>query len=392
MSKELFLIAEVNSGPISRTNTIASAAIDFNTMMWYGGSHSRFAPWTLSVQEIDSNGQIKQTVPHQWEQGRLYWTVPAETPANTCRRFRIAFDSKPGLPPAKNNLTDKVVLTDLGKEILFSFNERELCRYRYRDLFKPYFFPVYGPNGNVVRDMVRDAEGHHFHHGIWVGYGSMDQNGTNLWCESDEIRPRRGPTGRMVHESFERFTYGWIFGIFRERLAYQKPDGYVLAREWRTVRVSRPNEETLALDFEITLQEPDDTGPRNTMFSCRVAQSMRIVDASSGSKKPMEKPGKIEKTDFWVDYSGPIGSGWNGVALFDHPSNPDFPKSPGAAEYGLMSINRTYPTSDENRGGTVTYRYRAYIHNHDAKQAKVQQAWEDYAYPCLVTLSKLQKT
>jgi hypothetical protein len=118
---------------------------------------------------------------------------------------------------------------------------------------------------------------------------------------------------------------------------------------------------------------------------------MRIVGASSEGKKPMEKPGKIEKTDYWADYSGPVGLGWNGVALFDHPNNPDFPKSPGAAEYGLMSISRTYPTSDEHRGGTVTYRYRAYIHNHDAQESKVQQAWEDYAYPCLVTLSKLQK-
>ena len=401
MSQDLFFIAEVDSGAVSRTNTVANAAIDFDTRLWHAGIDSRFVPWTFDmdlsglsascVQEIDSDGQIGEVVPHQWEGGHLYWIVPGETPAHTHRSFRIAFDSNPGPPPGKNNFTDRVVLTDLGREILFSFNEQELCRYNYREVFKPFFYPVNGPDGSVVRGIIQDGEGHHFHHGIWVGYGSMDRNGTDLWCESDEIRPRRGPTGRMVHESFERYTFGRIYGIFRERLAYQKSDGYVFTREWRTVRVSRPSRETLAIDFEITLQEPEDTGPRNMMFSCRVAQSMRIVDASTREKARMEKPGKLEKTTHWADFSGPVGSGWNGVAIFEHPSNLDFPRSPSGAEYGLMSIGRTYPTSDEYRGGTVTYRYRAYVHNHDAQTANVQQAWEDYAYPCLVTLGKTQK-
>ena len=71
------------------------------------------------VQEIDSDGQIGEVVPHQWEGGHLYWIVPGETPAHTRRSFRIAFDSKSRPPPGKNNFTDRVVLTDLGREILF---------------------------------------------------------------------------------------------------------------------------------------------------------------------------------------------------------------------------------------------------------------------------------
>jgi hypothetical protein len=112
---------------------------------------------------------------------------------------------------------------------------------------------------------------------------------------------------------------------------------------------------------------------------------MRIYDAAT--KKPMEQPGKIETGVAWTDYSGPVESGWNGVAIFDHPSNPDFPKAPSASDYGLMSLSRTYPTTDIHRGATVTYLYRVWIHRHDAQKASIQQTWEDYAHPCLVTLS-----
>jgi hypothetical protein len=191
----------------------------------------------------------------------------------------------------------------------------------------------------------------------------------------------------MMHESFESFSFGLLFGFFQQRLAYQKPDGYVFAREWRTISISKPDIDTMAIDFEIKLQEPDDTGPRNTMFSCRVASSMRIYDAAA--KKPMERPGKIGKGVAWTDYSGPVESGWNGVAMFDHPGNPDFPKTPSASEYGLMSLSRTYPTTDICRGATVTYRHRVWVHRHDAQEANIQQTWEDYAHPCLVTLSGL---
>ena len=387
MAADLFLNADVDSGPIARQDTIASAAIDFHRLMWHAGSSNAFAPWSLSVEEMDGSGNSIQKVPHQWYDGSLYWKVPGSMPPNSRRRFRIGFASEPGPKPPKNNLTDRIVLTDMGNEVQFSYNKEELCRYRYRNVFKPLFFPVNGPDGNVVRDIVHDNEGHYFHHGIWVGYGSMDQNGVNLWCESDDLLPRRGPTGRMVHESFERFNFGTLFGFFRQRLAYQKPDGYVFTREWRTVRVSKPTADTMALEFEITLQEPDDTGPRRTMFSCRVASSMRIYDAAA--KKDMEQPGKIESGVGWTDYSGPVESGWNGVATFDHPRNPEFPKTPSASNYGLMSLSRTYPTTDLHRGATVTYRYRSWVHRSDAQQANIQQVWEDYAYPCLVTLSGL---
>ena len=49
-----------------------------------------------------------------------------------------------------------------------------------------------------------------------------------------------------------------------------------------------------------------------------------------------------------------------------------------------MLVGREYPQDDVHRGGAVELRYRAYIHNGDAEQGRVEHVWHDYAHPCLV--------
>ena len=382
----------VHAGPIGREDTALDVALDLDNLLWHAGVPGRFDPFTLVLMDGETRAPV------QWQDGLLSMILYGETPAGGTRPLRLSFDVLPlgeaAVPPPKNSFADRVVVTDMGSEVLFSKNQRELCRYKYRDPWKPFFFPINGPDGNVVRDRIHNAEGHHFHHGLWVAYGSMDHNSVNLWCEDDRVLPRRGPTGRIVHESFERFTFGWVYGLIRERLVYCKPDGEVFARELRTIRVYAPTEDKQMIDWAIRLVEPQDTGRRGMMFACRVAPSMRIVDKSRGwnNTKPMEKPGKIETSEDhpWVDYSGPVQDGWNGIAIFDHPTNPDYPRKPGAAEYGVMSVGREYPQDDQHRGGSVGLRYRAYVHNGDAEQGQVNQAWHDFAHPYLIDLGEVR--
>ena len=379
----------VCAGPIERTDAVIDASgLDIDNLLWHAGVDGHFDPFTLALLDVES----AEPVPIQLQDGLLSMILYGTIQAGGTRQLRLSLDVLPSgedaVPPPKNKFTDRVVVTDLGREVLFSKNERELCRYKHHDEWKPFFFPVNGPDGNVVRDRTHNAEGHHFHHGLWLAYGSMDHNSVNLWCEDTRVLPRRGPTGRIVHQAFERFTFGWVYGLVRERLAYRKPDGEVFARELRTLRVYAPTPDMQIIDWTIRLEEPQDTGRRGIMFACRVAPSMRLEDRSGGWRnvKPMAKPGKIVRgtNQPWVDYSGPVGDGWNGIALFDHPSNISYPRQPGASGYGVMSIGREYPQDDAHRGGSVDLRYRAYIHNGDAEKGRVEQAWHDYAHPCLV--------
>jgi hypothetical protein len=378
-----------HTGPIERTDPVVEVTgLDLNNLLWNAGIDGHFDPYTLSLTGDDSAARL----PVQWQDGMLSMILYGTIPARETRKLGLSFDvlpwDQPAVMPPKNVFTDRVVVTDLGCEVLFSKNDRELCRYKNRDEWKPFFYPVYGPDGNVVRDRTYNAEGHHFHHGLWLAYGSMDHNSVNLWCEDSRVLPRRGPTGRIVHETFERFTFGWVYGLIRERLKYCKPDGTPFTRELRTIRVYAPTPETQVIDWTIRLEEPHDTGRRGITFACRVAPSMRIEDRSRGwgNVKPMENPGKIDQGQDqpWVDYSGPVGDGWDGIALFDHPDNVGYPRQPGAKEYGSMSLGREYPQDDVHRGGAVDLRYRAYVHKGDAQEGRVEQAWHDYAHPCLV--------
>lgn len=387
--KKLELDMSVHAGPAERMDAVVDVAgLDINNLLWHAGVDGHFDPFTLALLDAESTAPL----PVQWQDGLFSMILYGTIQKGGTRKLRLSFDVLPwgedAAPPPKNKFTDRVVVTDLGREVLFSKNEHELCRYKHRDEWKPYFFPINGPDGNVVRDRIYNAEGHHFHHGLWLAYGSMDHNSVNLWCEDTRVLPRRGPTGRIVHQTFERFTFGWVYGLLRERLAYCRPDGEVFARELRTLRVYAPTPETQIIDWTIRLEEPQDTGRRGMTFACRVAPSMRLENRSGGwsNVKPMEKPGKIVYgTDQpWVDYSGPVGDGWNGIALFDHPCNIGYPRQPGAKEYGSMSVGREYPQDDVHRGGAVELRYRAYIHNGDAEQGRVEHAWHDYVHPCLV--------
>jgi hypothetical protein len=403
MRSRYYIDATVEAGKVERKDALVSTTIDLDQLLWYGGNDRRFHSSTLEVFEISNQGTIVRQVPSQEEEGKVTWIMPGLTPEAGKRYFRIGFDSVDVARVGKANLQDRVVIFDLGKELLVSKNTQEICRYRYRDPWKPHFYPIYGPNGNVTSDRCSEEGrlGHSHHHGLWLSYGSMDvPQGANIVTEEEEIIPRRGPAGRMVHDIFERIDYGWVYGLFSERLTYQKPDGTPFAREHRTIRIFAPDVDTRIIDWTVKIERPEDSGPRGIGFHCRVAPTMRIRDLSLPSPDdllgaPRDKPGKIENAAGkvgerpcrgmrvpWTDFSGPVGKASNGIALFDHPSNPDFPERFGVREYGLLSIGRHYPCNEP----TVTLRYRAFVHRGDAAEGDIALAWDDYAHPCRVIL------
>lgn len=399
-----FVEATVEAGPANRADAIVFTPFDGRQLLWHAGNDTPFHPLSLEVFEIDEDGQPVRQVPAQLDEGVLTWIAQGELAAGGRRRYRIGFDGQDA--PAMQSLgkpvfRDRVIVTDLGKELLVSQNTTELGRYRYRDVWKPFFYPLNGPHGSVVRGIESE---HPHQHGLYLSYGGEDCLGVNIWSEVGTVRPPLGPAGKMLHDTFEWIEYGWVYGQFRQRLTYVKPDGHPFARELRTVRFYAPTADIRIVDWTVRLEEPADTGQRRVALACRVANSMRVRDQTQKSDDGMmgalrEKPGRIENSAGgvgelasrggafnWLDFSGPVEEGWNGIALFDHPDNP----GPGAfscREYGVFTVGRSYPTDRTARSGAALFRYRAYIHAGDATQGRVACAYEDYAHPCRVVLA-----
>ena len=71
-------------------------------------------------------------------------------------------------------------------------NEKLLAGSIYLGSWRPYFYPLNGPLGNVLRGI--DGSEHHNQYGLSLAYGGHGEGGsTNIWSDYDE--PPYGPPG-----------------------------------------------------------------------------------------------------------------------------------------------------------------------------------------------------
>jgi hypothetical protein len=97
---------------------------------------------------------------------------------------------------------------------------------------------------------------------------------------------------------------------------------------------------------------------------------------------------KSEKDTFgkaspWIDFYGKRGEAVEGLAIFQHPSNPWYPSPWFTRDYGFMSPTPMYwPANDTDtfmkKGTVLTLRYRVLVHAGDHNQAKIAEAFEKY--------------
>ena len=92
----------------------------------------------------------------------------------------------------------------------------------------------------------------------------------------------------------------------------------------------------------------------------------------------------------WVDFYGNVAGEDVGIAIFDNPKNLRHPTYWHARGYGLLAANpfglREF-THDRHQdgsfaiesGGSVTLRYRVFIHHGDFREARVADAYRQYA-------------
>ena len=95
-----------------------------------------------------------------------------------------------------------VALNEESGTIDITLNGRPFTTFRYgKTQYRPYFFPVLGPNGcEVTRGETSDISKDHKHHrSLYVAYGEV--NDIDLWGEGSN-------SGRVVHQGFSTKTWG----------------------------------------------------------------------------------------------------------------------------------------------------------------------------------------
>jgi len=306
---------------------------------------------------------------------------------------------------------DPVELRRQGNQIEVRIGGRPFTTYYFGpESPKPYLHPLRTAQGTIVTrgyPMVKNIPGeshdHPHHRALFFTHG--DVNGIDFWGEGQPSKAAQTahgqtysseelPKGRTVFRKLEEITSGPDSGSTRADFDLVGPDGKVIATETQAYTF-RGDPSTRSIDCEFTIQATN--GPvkmgdtKEGTFAIRVVKALEAPNVhmlnSEGGVGEKQIWGKRAN---WVDYSGTVAGEKLGIAIFDDPTNPKHPTYWHAREYGLFAVNPFGEhdfLSDPKRdgsitipaGGSLTFRYRVLIHHGDAAEAKIADAYGQYA-------------
>lgn len=292
-----------------------------------------------------------------------------------------------------------VVLKEEADTIALTLNDRHFTTFRYaKTQFRPYFFPVLGPDGReVTRGETSDISKDHVHHrSLYVAYGEV--NDIDLWGEGAN-------SGRVVHQRFTEKHGGPVVGRLYTENSWQTQDGAELMTDRQNFRIYNLPADAAILDLDLSfIASAGDVHFGDTkeggIISIRVHPSM---NASDGGKIENAFGGINEgetwgKRANWCDYSGVVDGTPVGIAVYDHIVNPRYPTYWHVRNYGLMGSNifgggtfEKDPSQDGSytlkAGEEMHFRFRVLIHAGDANVGKVAQKYHDFINPPIVTVA-----
>lgn len=287
-----------------------------------------------------------------------------------------------------------VKITELGEKLRVEINGELFTEYRFKNVPRPYFYPVIGPTGeNITRHWPMkegkyDERDHPHHRSLWFAHG--DVNGYDFWSEKKGF-------GKIVHDKFLEVASGGEGGVIRSRNKWVADNGEIICTDTRTHKFySRAYGQIM--DFEITICASEgkvvmgDT--KEGSMAIRLAPTMRL-EGTVGEGHIVNGEGRRDRQAWgkraaWCDYYGPVNGKVIGVAIFDHPQNPRHPTWWHVRPYGLFAANPFGVHYFEGKpkgagdvtipaGQSLTFRYRLYFHKGDEEQAKVAEHYRKYA-------------
>ena len=279
---------------------------------------------------------------------------------------------------------DGKVLVEVGGKpfTVYHFGDAE-----GRPFVRPYFYPVRAADGTEVTDDQVLTKGDHPHHrSLWVSHG--DVNGADHWSF------QQNPSPKQRHVRFVRLEGDTIVQELEWEL---RTAGQALLKERRTVRFFTFDDGSRGIDLavaltpaasqRVTLADTKEAGLCAVRMKKDISDNPTLTNAA-GRTGEEQCWGKAAE---WCDISGRIAGKPYGVAVLDHPSNPRHPSTWHVRKYGLLAAN-VFGLHDFDKknprgtgdfpiepGRTVTFRYRVVIHAGDAKAAKLDEKFKDYA-------------
>lgn len=237
-----------------------------------------------------------------------------------------------------------------------------------------YIHPLYSLNGKILTsDFPTD---HPHHRGVFWAWPNMKARGKQVQTWAPDILKQRFVqwTERKADEN------GATLAMKNEWIM----DGEVIGQENVKIHVHPATNIGRAVDITLTVEAVGGPvelfGPRYGGMNIRLTKKNKSGTWTADSD-PI-KGDQHQKSFSWVDYSS---KKTNGIALFVSPNHPNFPpKWLLRSSYGsVMCVH--WPTEKPytlRPGKPLTFSYRIYIHQKDAKAGLVSEAYQEYSKEC----------
>ena len=248
----------------------------------------------------------------------------------------------------------------------------ELATYDMEPGSRPYLHPVRDALGRVVLTEDRPAD-HPWQHGIFTGFHRV--NGFNYWKE-DEGKQR---FVRLLDLNEASDRVWW-----RALLELVAPNGIVVLEEEDTITIHAPeSSDAYVIDFDLLLRAREQDVNFGRFFVGGLSVRMpwdkanpRQTHLNSNGLRGRECE---QQRAAWCNVERPFGSETFGIAVFDHPANPNHPAGWRADEQGLINPNVS-ALGDWTlaAGQTQRFRYRLLVYRGSATREQLAKRFERF--------------
>lgn len=267
-------------------------------------------------------------------------------------------------------LGDKIEIRSKG-DLLTSYILSEHEKY-------PFFFPVNGPSKANVTSMRNALYPHHSS----LFFGCDKVNGGNYWQEGLD-------RGQILSLRADILESGKDRVVIENENIWKRPGAPAPIKDIRTITVKVSSPELYLIDFVITMEMLLDVTIEKTnhsLFSIRVDPDLAVVNGGTmvNAEGQTGENSTFGKPSPWMDCHGKRMGKTEGIAIFQHPSNPWYPSPWFTRDYGFFSPTPMYwPENGKNssfkKGETLTLRYRVLVHSGNHEEAGIARHFEEYS-------------
>jgi len=280
--------------------------------------------------------------------------------------------------------------------VTVTIDGKPFARFLNKSGSKPIIWPIVGPTGKEMTRgyPMRDAlpsekEDHNHHRSFWFTHG--DVNGISFWHEDEKY----GKCGivEQRHLGVKQNKKGVRIHTVNDWIG---PEGKKQCED-RSVYHFGSDENYRWIDATLTVTASNGTvkfgDTKEGCFGVRVAGTMRTEQEGGGTitnSDGLTNADAWGKPAPWVDYTGPVDGETVGVAIFNHPKSFRFPSYWHVRTYGLFTANpfglhdfKDDESADGSKtleqGESFTLRYRVLFHAGTTEEAKIAEAYSEYA-------------